>query len=253
MIYIKIAVIGGIFWDVFIYGEQAHSAEILEMCGGSGLNLAFGLRKMGFDVSFFSNIGNDYKANLIMTELKKYDFDTQFIRQRSGDTGFHIALNEKPVAVNRGVNKLPVQIDEEHIKHCDCVVINTEVPKESIYKFMELSKEKKIFLDIGPIANLSKDVKGMARNLLVIGNAQEAEKINCDVIKLGHRGAKWGDILIEGDGIEYQYKIGSGDVFDVVLIWSLLNGADRLQALKNAVQKAQFAARSIKGAFSKMQ
>lgn len=253
MIYIKIAVVGGIFWDVFIYGEQAHNAEILEMCGGSGLNIAFGLKKMGFDVLFFSNIGNDYRADLIIAQLTDLGFNTRYIKKVDGTTGYHIALNEKPIAVNRGVNKLPVDIDEEQIRHCDCLVINTEIPPESVYKAVELFKEKKIFLDIGPLANLRKDVKVMAKNLLVIGNAKEAERIDCDVIKLGQKGAKWGDLSVNGNDIEYQYKIGSGDVFDVVLISCLLCGTDKFQALKRAVEKAQNAAKLIKGAFSKMQ
>lgn len=217
------------------------------------MNIAFGLRKMGFDVLFFSNIGTDYRATLILAELERLGFSTKHIRQRSGKTGFHIALNEKTIAVDRGVNNLPVQVEEEDLRHCDCVVVNSEVPPESVYRVIELSKEKSIFLDVGPLANLNKDVKRMAKDLLVIGNAIEAQKIDCDVIKLGHKGARWGDIWLEGDGIDYPYKIGSGDVFDVVLIWSLLNGADRSQALKRAVQKAQSAAKSVKGAFRKME
>lgn len=252
MIFIRIAVVGGIFWDVYVYGDQPHNAEILEMCGGSGLNIAFGLKMMGFDVALFSNIGNDYRADLIMTELTHLNFNTQYIRRIQGTTGYHIALNEKPIAVNRGVNRLPVQVDQEHIKSFDCFVINTEVPPESVYKVIELSKEKRIFLDIGPLANLRKDVKKLSDNLLVIGNAKESEKIDCDVIKLGPKGAKWGDLMIDGDGIDHPYKIGTGDVFDVVLIFNLLSKADKVHALKEAVKKAQYAAKSIKGAFSKM-
>ncbi len=252
MIFIKIAVIGGIFWDIYIYGDQPHSAEILEMCGGSGLNIAFGLKMMGFDVSLFSNIGDDYRASLIISELENLGFDTQHIKKTAGATGFHIAFNEKPIAVNRGVNKLPVQIDEDQLKAFDCLVINTEVPPESVYKSIDLSKGKRIFLDIGPLANLTKDIKKMADNLIVIGNLKESEKIECDVIKLGPKGARWGEIFVSADGIDYPYKIGAGDVFDVVLISQILFGTDKIQTLQKAVRISQNAAKSIKGAFSKI-
>ncbi|MGB9819725.1 MAG: carbohydrate kinase family protein [Pseudothermotoga sp.] len=249
---IKIAVVGGIFWDVYIYGEKPHSAEILEVCGGSGLNIAYGLKLFGFDVSFFSNIGTDYRADLILSELKKLDFNTEYIKRIHGETGHHIALNEKPIAVNRGVNKIPLEIDEEDLRRFDYLVINTEVPPESVYRCIDLLKEKTIFLDIGPLANLKKDTKTLSENLLVIGNQKECERIDCDVIKLGPKGARWGELSVDGDGMDYPYKIGTGDVFDVVLISSLLRGVDRLQALEKAVSKAQMAAKTTKGAFSKM-
>ncbi|MGJ8453712.1 PfkB family carbohydrate kinase [Pseudothermotoga sp. U03pept] len=252
MIFIKVAVVGGTFWDVYIYGEQPHSSEILEMCGGSGLNVAYGLKKKGFDVQFFSNIGTDYRAELILQHLEKLEFSTEGIRRIPDRTGYHIAYNERPIAVDRGVNRVEIQIDEEQLAQFDYLFVNTEVPPKSIYKLLELFKDKMVFLDIGPLANLDSE-KLNRNNLLIIGNEREAQKINCHVVKLGPKGARWEELFVDGDGVEYLYRTGCGDVFDVVLISHLLRSKTRVEALRMAVNEAQRLAKSVKGAFSKME
>ncbi|MEJ5228921.1 MAG: PfkB family carbohydrate kinase [Pseudothermotoga sp.] len=252
MIFIRIAVVGGTFWDVYIYGEQPHSSEILEMCGGAGLNVAYGLKKMGFEVQFFSNIGTDYRAELILQKLEKLQFNTEGIRKIQGRTGYHIAYNERPIAVDRGVNRTEIEIDEEQLAQFDCLFVNTEVPPKSVYKLLEVFIDKMVFLDIGPLANLDSE-KLKRNNLLIIGNEREAQRINCHVVKLGPKGARWEDLFVDGDGMEYLYRTGCGDVFDVILISQLLHSKTRLEVLRMAVNEAQRLAKSVKGAFSKME
>jgi len=247
----KIAVFGGTFWDVYIYGQQVHKAEVIEMCGGSGLNIAFGLWRLGFDIEFFSNVGSDYRADLILEELRALGFKNN-IRKIHGKTGLHIAYNDVPIAVNRGVNELDVPVIQELLNDCDCVFLNGEIPSSCAKKIIELCREKKIFVDVGPLANFDFDLKQAARDILVIGNEKECSRINCDVVKLGPKGAVFGSIKISGDGRDYVYRTGCGDVFDVVLMANLLNNEKISVALNRAVKEAEKMARTVKGAFSKM-
>ncbi|WP_052295993.1 PfkB family carbohydrate kinase [Pseudothermotoga thermarum] len=248
----KIGVVGGIFLDIYIYGEKPHSVEIIEDCGGAGLNVAFGFKKLGHDVLFFSNIGDDYKGRMIIERLKKENFDVSNIAICQADTGIHIAYNERTIAVKRGTNDLPVKLNHQILSSCDAIFVNTEVPLETVVEVLKVHRNKKIFLEAGPRRICEDAIKAFAEDVVTIGNLQECEKIRCDVVKMGYKGAKWDELFVEGDGQEYKYTIGCGDLFDVILIDCLLKGGSREDCLKKAVLVAQEMAKSIKGAFNKM-
>lgn len=236
--------------DVYIYGEEPHRCEILEDCGGSGLNVAIALQNLGFEVFFFSNIGDDHRGRFVLDKLKKLDFNEYHIRVRSGETGLHISLNEKTIAVKRGVNDLDVDIEPEILKECECAFLNTEVPKNTIEKFLR-NFQGKIILDAGPRRILDDGVKSLSKDLILIGNESQCEKLSCDVVKMGPRGARWGKLHVPGDGIEHSYTTGCGDVFDAVFIFSLLRENDKKNTLEKAMKVSQEAAKTIKGAFTK--
>ncbi|MEN3008396.1 PfkB family carbohydrate kinase [Pseudothermotoga sp.] len=246
----KIAVVGGIFIDVYIYGDEPHKCEIFEDCGGSGLNVAVALQRLGFDVFFFSNVGEDYKKNFVLNKLRELNFNETFIKARGGETGLHISMNERTIAVRRGVNDMEIDIDQEILSECECAFLNTEVPKSTIEKFLNIFRGK-IFLDVGPRKILNEDVKSLSKDLILIGNESQCKRLNCDVVKMGPRGGRWGEIYVSGDGIDHPYTTGCGDVFDAVLIFSLLHGDSRNSALEKAVKTSQEASKTIKGAFRK--
>lgn len=246
----KIAVVGGTFIDVYIYGDEPHRCEILEDCGGSGLNVAIALQRLGFEVFFFSNVGDDHKGRFVLDRLKKLNFNGSHVKMRSGETGLHISLNEKTIAVKRGVNDLDVDIEPEILKECECAFLNTEVPKNTIEKFLR-SFQGRIFLDAGPRRILDDSVKSMSRELILIGNESQCEKLSCDIVKMGPRGARWRELHVPGDGIEHPYTTGCGDVFDAVFIFSLLRENNKKSALEKAVKVSQEAAKTIKGALTK--
>lgn len=246
----KIVVVGGTFVDVYIYGDEPHRCEVLEDCGGSGLNVAIALQQLGFEVFFFSNIGDDHRGYFVLDRLKKLDFNASHIKVRSGETGLHISLNEKTIAVKRGVNDLNVEIEPEILRECECAFLNTEIPKSTIEVFLK-TFQGKTFLDVGPRRILDDSVKVLSKDLILIGNESQCEKLNCDVVKMGPRGSRWGKLHIPGDGIDHPYTTGCGDVFDAVFIFSLLRGDDEKTALEKAVKVSQQAAKTIKGAFAK--
>jgi len=243
---LKIAIIGGTFWDIFIYGEEAHRVEILQSPGGSGLNVAFGLYRLGFEVAFFSNLGRDLYASEIVRILQGFGFETCGMKVREGETGLHIALNEKPVGVNRGVNRLQVEFDA--LSEYDFVFVNCEVPPETIRRVCREAKE--VFLDLGPLSSV--DPADMDGKIFVIGNERECSKKRCDVIKLGPKGARWGEVFVRGNGVESPYRIGSGDVFDVVFLALLLKGKEKREIMEWAVSVSQDLSGRVKGAFNKM-
>lgn len=248
----KVAVIGGSFVDIYIYGDEPHRCEILEDCGGSGLNVAFALRQLGFEVLFFSNVGEDHRADFFLSRLESLGFDTSHIKRRSGETGLHISFNDKTIAVKRGVNNLDVDIDWDALSECQFAFIDTEVPLQTIEHLLR-NFRRKIFLDVGPRPILREDIKSLHNDLILIGNERQCERFPCDVVKMGSRGAMWGELHFPADLSNYPYTTGCGDVFDAVLIFCLLNGEKREMALEKAVKVSQEAAKAFKTAFMKAQ
>ncbi|MFO7881266.1 MAG: PfkB family carbohydrate kinase [Kosmotogaceae bacterium] len=249
----KIVVFGGTFLDVFIYGDDPHDARIIESPGGSGLNIAFGLFRLGFDVEFISNIGNDWKGKEILSRLRNYKFNIHGMNVLKERTGYHISKEDKPIAVDRGVNKLPLRIKEDSVERADIVIINTEI---ALHSFKEIcsSFTGKLFIDMGPLFNIRRADININKNAdaIFIGNHDLGEIEEFDIIKKGSGGASWNEIQIEGDRKEYPYRVGAGDVFDVVLITSLLMGKTERESLEYAVMISQDMTKEIKGAFNKV-
>lgn len=249
----RIAVFGGTFVDVFVYGNEPHKSEILELPGGSGLNIALGLFKLGYRVDFFSNIGNDLRKEFIFTALNRHNFDTSNMRIQNANTAFHISWNGKPIGVDRGANKIPIDTKEIDFSSYDLVVINTEIPFDSVKEICKLSTGK-IFIDIGPRNRIElEDIKmDKGDKILIVGNERECKNRSCDVIKQGAFGANWGDTKCDGNREKYISAIGTGDSFDIVLIDGFIRGLERKATLERAVSVSQELARNVKGAFNKV-
>lgn len=242
----NINVFGAIFLDIYIYGNRFDS-EVMESIGGSGLSIALGLHTLGHEIRFYGNIGNDERKTFIFNNLKKYEFSTKDIKVHEGKTGLFISKEDKVLAVERGVNDNLVSINIDNGKNFkeEYAVITTELNKESIEKILSYSW-KGVFLDIGPRPQLAKDLN-LPQNTIVMGTYEENEVVDCDIIKLGSKGAKWGDSFIEGNKEKLPYTIGAGDLFDTILIHNILSN-NKKDALRQAVTLAEKAC-TMKGGF----
>lgn len=238
----KIDVFGAVFLDMYLYGERFKS-EIIESIGGSGLNVAFGLHLLGNDVYFHGNIGDDDRKSYIFNILDKYKFPKENILVEKGKTGLFIAKDDNVISMERGVNELRLGFDVSNI-HGEYAFLTTELDKESIERILSLNW-KKIFIDVGPRPFILKDIK-LPENVIKIGNKDETDIIDCDIIKLGPSGAKWDEVFIEGDKKIYPYTIGAGDLFDSILIDSLTKGKSKEESLEKAVKYSEISC-SIKG------
>ncbi|WP_296905228.1 PfkB family carbohydrate kinase [Thermotoga sp.] len=206
---------------------------IKESPGGSGLNVAYGLFLLGYDVDFYSNVGNDHRGKHIVKILNDKGFDISCMRIiRSGRTGLFIAFNDKPLAVEPGVNRekvdVPLTMDDY-----DLVFATGEVPEETLE--IVCKRGHNVVIDIGPRAKIdTTDLK-----VLVIGNEEECSRTRCDVVKMGPKGARWGDLVAAASGEPFPYSLGLGDLFDAVLIHGLIRGRSRNEALEEAVEYTQ--------------
>lgn len=240
----KIDVFGAIFLDRYIY-EEGGNTQMVESIGGSGLSIALGLHLLGHDVKFYGNIGHDDRKIKIFNLLKKNYFQVDNISIKSGVTGLFTAKNDKVTMVERGVNAELLTINVEELRN-EYAVVTTELNKSSLQRILSYNWEK-IFLDVGPRPHILEDII-LPDNVIKIGNAKEDEKSPCHIVKLGPNGAKWGNTLVAGNNISLPYTIGAGDLFDTILIDSILKEKDRRTALNLAVGYAEECCK-IKGGF----
>jgi len=235
-----IDVFGAVFIDEYVYED-----ETIESIGGSGLNIALGLYLLGHRVNFHGNIGNDKRRIKILRELEDCGFPIGNISVKNGSTGLFTARNDKVLSVERGVNAEPLSIDADSLSG-ECAVLTTEIHEASLEKILA-QKWRRIFLDVGPRPHILKDIQ-LPDNAIKIGNACENEIIDCDIVKLGRHGAKWGNLVAKGNNALLPYTIGAGDLFDTILIHNILKDKDSGVALSLAVEYAEKSC-SIKGGY----
>ncbi|KAF2959729.1 PfkB family carbohydrate kinase [Thermotoga sp. 38H-to] len=228
----KIAVVGGTFWDIFVFGEKPHSSIIKESPGGSGLNVAYGLFLLGHTVDFYSNIGDDWRGKQIIEILERASFDiSHMFTIQGGKTGIFIAQDDRPIAVDPGVNRREMKLSS--LSEYDIVFVTGEVSEKTIRKICENARN--VILDVGPGARF--DTTNL--NALVIGNEHECSFRRCDVVKMDSKGARWGEVYVPGNGIPYTHSIGLGDLFDIVFVHNLLLGKSKKEILEEAVKCSQ--------------
>jgi len=242
-----IDVIGGIFLDIYILkNDSFHNSKILQLPGGSALNVAIGLSQLGHNVRIFGNVGKDFVGEFLLESLSFHAVNVEWIKRVDQNTATFITINEKPIAIDRRINDFDLIIPK---KKSEYLFITTETNERIINSNIFLNY-KKTFFDIGPRPKL---IDKKCENVFFVGNEKECGNFlfTCDVVKLGEKGAKWGEKIVALSGKKAPYGIGMGDVFDTVLIDGILNNLEKEQILYNSVNATQKISEYL-GAYNKI-
>lgn len=126
--------------------------------GGSAANLAVGLSRLGVDVYFLGNVGNDDFGKLLVDELNKEGVDTRFVQFLSVSSGVNISLvygDEKTMVAYRGASEKPPNINRVIDSEIDFKLIFVSgysfLEKNSKNMVIKLLKNRRTFkmIDIG--------------------------------------------------------------------------------------------------------
>jgi ribokinase len=229
-------------------GETVTDAEFERIPGGKGANQAVAAARLGARTSFVGRIGTD---DLVLRSLVSEGVDVSAVRRDDGESGVALILvdanGENVIAVAPGANARLATTDVSVVDN-DAVLCQLEIPIDAVVA-AAVQAQGLFCLNAAPAVAVPPEV--LRRADLVIVNGYEldalAETPRLVALTLGARGA----VLLE-DGEEIVRAVpppvtavdgtAAGDAFCAALLVSLLEGRDRLEALRRACAAGAIAA-----------
>jgi ribokinase len=168
-------------------GETVGNARFIQVNGGKGANQAVAAARLGGEVTFITSLGNDLFSKALIEHFKNEKIVTDYIlidpNLPTGTALIFVASNaENCIAVAPGANSalLPSRIGflESVISNADIVVMQAEIPYETIchVAFLAHRKGVKVLLNPAPACSLDSDLLQNVDILVV--NETEAEIIS---------------------------------------------------------------------------
>ncbi|ADC49330.1 ribokinase [Alkalihalophilus pseudofirmus OF4] len=256
-------------------GETIIGSEFTQFMGGKGANQAVAAARLGADVTFITAIGEDSQGSEIKDNLLKENVNVEGIHkdtdESSGIAFINVSDDTNKITVIPGANyKLKpehIEIQKTAISSADIVLIQMEIPIDTVIKAMEVACEFNIpiILNPAPAQILSEELLGKATYLtpnvtemqvitgLPLSNQQSIQdgfsllfnqRVKNIILTRGEEGVLFGShdepLLREVQSMKVHPvdTTGAGDTFNGGLAYSLACGND----LEAAIQFANVAA-----------
>ena len=274
----SILVVGSMNMDIFLhganrvakYGESFPCESYGLAPGGKGANQALAASLLGAKVTMVGRLGKDVYGETLKANLVKSGINVEYVvEDEAVPTGIALLLvNSDGRYICYTVPGANDRICEEDVRVAldaqsfDMVVLQLEMPLETVYRTCELARERGIpvFLDAGPAMNIP--LKRLEGLYILSPNEAETEAltgINPDTEEKAEAAAKWlyqearpkyvilklgsrGALLYDGTTAQLIpcFKVNAidstaaGDTFGAALAIQLCSGADMLSAIRYA-------------------
>lgn len=171
----KLAVVGSINIDQTVIadriphkGETLHGHDLQFIPGGKGANQAVAMARLGAEVSMFGCIGDDDNGRKMVENLKANGVHTDSVKTVAGvPTGIAIITvgdNDNTIIVvagaNGAVDRAYVDSVKKELLGHDMVVLQHEIPLDTVHYIVNLCKEHDIpvVLNPAPAAEVPADI-----------------------------------------------------------------------------------------------
>jgi ribokinase len=273
----RIAVVGSANIDLTTFtdrfpkpGETIFGQKFDLGFGGKGANQAVAARLCGADVFMVARVGADLFGPATIDNFKKLGIDATHVKQVEGLSSGVAPIFVEPNGQNRilvvkGANDAitPAGVDEaaEALKACDCIVLQFEIPLETVYYTVSFARRHGIRCIVNPAPAQPVEMNALAGLDYFVPNESEAETItglavrNLDdarqcsakllsgkirrvIITLGAKGA-----LLAGENLSDHVppfalptidSTGAGDAFIGSFAVFLAEGQPELEAVRRA-------------------
>mgnify|MGYP005771387821 FL=1 len=178
----KLAVVGSINMDMTVTaeripmkGETLRANSISCIPGGKGANQAVAMARLGAEVEMFGCVGDDDNGKLLLKNLQGAGVGTGHIRVLEGVTTglamITVAENDNTIVVVPGANG---KVDQAYVdsvsaelEQYDMVVLQHEIPLETVIYTVKMCHEKKIpvVLNPAPAASVPEEIVDMVTYL----------------------------------------------------------------------------------------
>jgi ribokinase len=273
----RIAVVGSANVDLTTFsdhfpkpGETIFGRKFDLGFGGKGANQAVAATLCGAEVFMVARVGDDLFGPSTIRNFEKLGIDATHVRQVPGVSSGVAPIFVDPSGQNRiivvkGANDtlLPADVDAaaDMLKTVDCIVLQFEIPLETVYYTIKFARKNGIRCILNPAPAQPIDMKAVAELDYFVPNESEAEAIsrmpvrNLDeatlcaarllhdgirrvIITLGANGA----LLAGSDGAEHVPAFpvesvdstGAGDAFIGSFATFLGEGMPEREAVKRA-------------------
>ena len=252
----RIAVVGSANVDLTTFSDRFPKAgetifgEHFDLgWGGKGANQAVAARLCGADVSMVARVGEDLFGPATIKNFESQGIDAAHVRIVAGASSgvapiFVESNGQNRIIVVKGANDrlMPADVDEAHavLEGADCIVLQFEIPLETVYHTVRFAKQRSIRCIVNPAPAQPVDLAALAGVDYFVPNETEAEAITgmpvrsiedakaCAmhlvrqgmqrvIITLGEKGAlvahQGGADLIEPHRVVTKDTSGAGDAF----------------------------------------
>lgn len=210
----RIAVVGSANIDLTTFadrfpkpGETIFGQKFDLGFGGKGANQAVAARLCGAQVFMVARVGSDLFGPATIENFRKQGIDPTHVKQIEGLSSGVAPIFVEPNGQNRilvvkGANDAlkPADVDAaaEMLKSVDCIVLQFEIPLETVYYTVEFARKHGIRCIVNPAPAQPVDT-GALRDLdYFVPNESEAESITGLPAKSADEARRCGERLLQG-------------------------------------------------------
>ncbi|BCB05170.1 ribokinase [Bacillus sp. KH172YL63] len=267
----KIAVIGSSSMDLVVTsakrpgaGETVLGDSFDTVPGGKGANQAVAAARLGADVYMIGCVGDDPYGVEILENFKRNGVHTTYVEpvtgQKSGTAHIILAEGDNSIVVVKGANDLvtPEYVEKtaDFLKTCDLIMIQQEIPEETVEYVANLCLdiEVPLLLNPAPARKISQAVIDGASYLtpneheadVLFNGAKPSEALEKYpekvIITEGAAGVRYHsgteEILVPSFKVEVVDTTGAGDTFNAAFGTAIAEGQTIEESLKFANRAA---------------
>ncbi|AKP75905.1 ribokinase [Priestia megaterium] len=253
----KVTVIGSSSMDLVVTsnirpgaGETVLGESFKTVPGGKGANQAVAAARLGADVSMIGCVGEDHYGKAILENFKSNGVSVENVKpvtdSDSGTAHIILAEGDNSIVVVKGANDYItpdyVEKAKEKIKEADIVLIQQEIPEETVEYVAQLCQELKVPLLLNPAparplkAEVIEQVSYITPNeheAALLFEGKEKEEVlkqypNKLFITEGKQGVRYfngeKEVLVPSYQVETIDTTGAGDTFNAALAVALAEG-----------------------------
>jgi ribokinase len=213
----RIAVVGSANIDLTTFtdqfpkpGETIFGQKFDLGFGGKGANQAVAARLCGADVFMVARVGSDLFGPATIENFKTLGIDATHVKQVEGLSSGVAPIFVEPNGQNRilvvkGANDAlkaaDVDAAAETLKAADCIVLQFEIPLETVYYTIAFARKHSIRCILNPAPGQPVDMRALAGLDYFIPNESEAETIIGVAVRNVEDAKKCAEKLVEGGDI----------------------------------------------------